>query len=59
MVVLDPCKNKDVPIKNEDARVVTNLYFDFSDVQGQLNSIVSGGIQTHPSFYGCPCYLQE
>ena len=29
------CKNED-PIKNEGARVVTTLFIDFSDVQGQL-----------------------
>ena len=30
------CKNKDDPIKNEGARVVTTLFIDFSDAQGQL-----------------------
>ena len=29
------CKNKDDPIKNEGARVLT-LYIDFSDAQGEL-----------------------
>ena len=30
------CKNKEDPIKNEGARVVTTLFIDFSDAQGQL-----------------------
>ena len=36
MVVLHTCKNKEDPIKNEDARVLTRLYVVFSDTQGQL-----------------------
>ena len=36
MVVLVTCKNKEDPIKNEGARVLTTLYIDFSDAQGQL-----------------------
>ena len=34
MVVLVACKNED-PIKNEGARVVTTLFIDFLDAQGQ------------------------
>ena len=34
--VLVACKNKEDPIKNEGARVVTALYIAFSDAQGQL-----------------------
>ena len=30
------CKNEEDPIKNEGARVVTTLYINFSDAQGQL-----------------------
>ena len=30
-------KNEDDPIKNEGARVVTTLFINFSDAQGQLN----------------------
>ena len=30
------CKNEEDPIKNEGARVLTSLLFDFSDAQGQL-----------------------
>ena len=36
MVVLLTCKNKEDPIKNEGARVITTLYIDFSDAQGQI-----------------------
>ena len=36
MGVLVACKNKEDPIKNEGANVVTTLFIDFSDVQGQL-----------------------
>ena len=35
MAVLVTCKNEDL-IKNEGARVVTTLFNDFSDAQGQL-----------------------
>ena len=35
IIVLVTCKNGD-PIKNEGARVLTSLLFDFSDAQGQL-----------------------
>ena len=62
MKFLVACKNEEDPIKNEDARVVTTLFIDFSDAQGQLalKSVVeSAEIQTHPSFYGWSCYLQE
>ena len=36
--VLVACKNEKVPIKNEGARVITTLFIDFSDAQGQLTS---------------------
>ena len=36
IVVLVTCKNEKDPIKNEGARVLTSLLFDFSDAQGQL-----------------------
>ena len=36
MVVLVTCKNKEDPNKNEDTRVVTTLFIDFSGAQGQL-----------------------
>ena len=34
--LLVACKNKEDPIKNEGARVVTTLFINFSDAQGQL-----------------------
>ena len=36
MFVLVTCRNEEAPIKNEGARVVTRLFIDFSDAQGQL-----------------------
>ena len=36
MGLLVACKNEEDPIKNEGARVVTTLFINFSDVQGQL-----------------------
>ena len=62
MGFLVACKNEEDPIKNERARVVTTLFINFSDAQGQLtpNSVMeSAKIQTHPSFNGWSCYLQE
>ena len=43
--VLVTCKNKEDPIKNEGARVLTTLYIAFSDAQGQLTpqSVVGFG----------------
>ena len=38
IVVLLICRNEEDPIKNEVARVVTTLFNDFSDAQGQLTS---------------------
>ena len=36
IVVLVTCKNEEDLIKNEGARVLTSLLFDFSDAKGQL-----------------------
>ena len=36
MGFLVACKNKEDPIKNEGARVVTTLFINFSDAQGEL-----------------------
>ena len=36
MGFLVACKNEEDSIKNEGARVVTTLFIDFSDAQGQL-----------------------
>ena len=37
MSLLVACKNEEDPIKNEGARVVTTLFINFSDAQGQLS----------------------
>ena len=37
MGYLVACKNEEDLIKNEGARVVTTLFIDFLDAQGQLN----------------------
>ena len=36
MGFLVACKNVEDPIKNEGARVVTTLFINFSDAQGEL-----------------------
>ena len=36
MAVLVTCKNEEDPIKNEGARVVTRLFIDFANAEGQL-----------------------
>ena len=36
MIVLVTCKNGDDTIKNKGARVVTKIFINFSDAQGQL-----------------------
>ena len=36
MFFLVACKNEEDPIKDEGARVVTTLFIDFSDTQGQI-----------------------
>ena len=36
MSLLVACKNEEDPIKNEGASVVTTLFINFSDAQGQL-----------------------
>ena len=40
MNVLVTCKYEEDPIKNEGARVVTTLYSNFSDVQGQITLVL-------------------
>ena len=44
MVGLVTCKNEEDPIKNEGARVLTSLLFDFFKCSRAANSEVSGGI---------------
>ena len=50
MVVLVTCKNEEDPIKNEGFRVVTTLFIDFSDTQGQLTpkSVMEFGENSNP-----------
>ena len=36
MDLLVACENEEDPIKNEGARVVTTLFINFSDTQGEL-----------------------
>ena len=38
MGFLVPYKNEEDPLKNEGARVVTTLFINFSDPQGQLTT---------------------
>ena len=62
MGLLVACKNEEDPIKNEGARVVTTLFINFSDAQGQLTSksvMVLDEIQAHSSFNKCPYCMQE
>ena len=61
MYVLVTYKNEEDQMKNECARVVKTLNSYILDAQGQPCSWWLGMAkkQTHSSFYGCPCYLQE
>ena len=51
MVVLVTCKHEVDPIKTEGVRVLTTLYIDFSDAQGQLTpqSVVGFGPNSNSS----------
>ena len=40
MCVLVACKYEEDPIKNEGAKVVTTLYSNFSDAQGQITLVL-------------------
>ena len=40
MDVLVTCKYEEDPIKNEGTRVVTTLYSNFSDAQGQITLVL-------------------
>ena len=63
MVVLVTCKNEDVSIKNDGARVATRLYMlIFPDAQGQIipySEVGSCRNSNSSKLYTCPCYLQE
>ena len=45
------CKNEEYPIKNEGARMVTTLFINFSDAQGQLTpkSVMESCRNSNPS----------
>ena len=49
------CKYEEDPIKNEGARVVTTLYSNFSDAQGQITlvSVSVYGRNLNPSKLSC------
>ena len=51
MSVLVACKNEEDPIKNDGARVVTTLFIDFSQAQGQLTpkSVMESCQNSNPS----------
>ena len=51
MGFLVACKNKEDPIKNEGARVVTTLYINFCDAQGKLTpkSVMESCLNSTPS----------
>ena len=58
MVVLVTCKNEEDPIKNEN-RVLTTLYINFSDAQGQitLELVVVSGRNLNSSKLSCMSWL--
>ena len=61
MVVLVTCKNEEDQIKKK-ALGGHNIIDSFLRCSRGANSIIGDGIlriQTHPSFYSCPSYLQE
>ena len=51
MGLLVACKNEEDPIKNEGARVVTTLFINFSDAQGELTpkSVMKSCGNSNPS----------
>ena len=51
MNLLVACKNEEDPIKNEGARVVTTLFINFSDAQGELTpkSVMESCQNSNPS----------
>ena len=55
MVALVTCKNEEDLIKNEGARVITTLYINFSDAQGQitLELVVVSGRNSNSSKLSC------
>ena len=62
MGILVACKNEEDPIKNEGARLVTTLFINFSDAQGQLTpKLVMESCRNSNSseLLWLSCFLQE
>ena len=68
MGVLDTCKTEEDPFKNAGARVVINkishclsmqIFMMFKGCEINSLRLVLLKVQTHLSFYSCPCYLKE
>ena len=62
MGLLVACTNEEDTIKNEGARVVTTLFINFSDTQGQLtpkSEMESCQNSNLSKLNGWSCYLQE
>ena len=59
MGLLFACKNEEDPIKNEGARVVTTLFINFSEAQGQLTLKSVMKFCRNSSFNSCPYCMQE
>ena len=59
MDVLVTCKYEEDPIKNEGARVVTTLYSNFSDTQGQITLVLVSvsGRKSNSSKLSCMSFL--
>ena len=55
MGLLVACKNEEDPIKNEGARVVTTLFINFSDAQGQLT--LKSVMQILPKFKSIQAFM--
>ena len=53
MDVLVTCKYEEDLIKNEGARVVTTLYSNFSDAQGQITLVSVSGRNLNSSKLSC------
>ena len=53
MEVLITCKYEEDPIKNKGTRVVTTLYINISDVQGQITLVLVSGRNLNSSKLSC------
>ena len=62
MDVLVTCQYEEDPIKNRGARVLTTLYINFSDAQGQITLVlvvVSGRNLNSSKFHACSCTFKN